>query len=161
MSSKTKLPYKREVSPLNVHKVNLYCKRCGRFVENCDSNAIEVLCWKCTCILTYDEAQLGENVQEKSGFVKGWAFMKEFVHKDGTVYNRGVEVPELKDKKIPTDIEKIKKERLDKRTKKKKTDKKEEVRKEKDLLKHAEAKKKAQKKDRIEKDKKMKKLKGK
>ena len=49
-------------------------------------------------------AQEPRVVKKKPGYPKGWRFMKEFVHVDGTVYHRGVEQPNLKGKKKPTEI---------------------------------------------------------
>jgi len=39
---------------------------------------------------------------KSSGRIRGWQFMKEFVHKDGTVYHKGVEQPKLKGTLEPT-----------------------------------------------------------
>ena len=41
-----------------------------------------------------------------SGKPRGWKFMKEYVHKDGTVYHKGIEQPELKGTLQPTTIKK-------------------------------------------------------
>ncbi len=38
------------------------------------------------------------------GYPRGWRFMKEFVHADGTVFFKGVEQPELKGTKEVTAI---------------------------------------------------------
>ena len=53
-----------------------------------------VLCYKCTSSLT--EAPVVRAAQAKSDKPKGWKFMKVFVDKDGTVYHKGIEQPELK-----------------------------------------------------------------
>lgn len=61
-----------------------------------------ITCWACVNeILT---ESLPPQPKKKVGYPKGWRFMKEFVHADGTVYYRGVEQPELKGKKKPTEI---------------------------------------------------------
>ena len=51
----------------------------------------------------------------KTGRPAGWHFMKEYVDKDGNVFHKGVEKPELKGTLKPTVIEK--KKRLTKREK--------------------------------------------
>ena len=50
----------------------------------------------------------------KSGRPAGWHFMAEFVDKDGTVFHKGVEQPELKGTLKPT---KVKKKKTKRRTK--------------------------------------------
>ena len=53
-----------------------------------------------------------------TGRPRGWAFMKEYVDKDGNVYHRGVEQPKLKGKLKPTVIKpKPPKKRLTKKEK--------------------------------------------
>ena len=41
-----------------------------------------------------------------TGKVSGWHFMKEFVDKNGNVYHKGIEQPQLKGKLKPTVVEK-------------------------------------------------------
>lgn len=57
-------------------------------------NATAILCYKCTMALT-EPPEVGTGYKTK-GYPRGWQFMKEFVHTDGTVYFKGVEQPELK-----------------------------------------------------------------
>lgn len=57
-------------------------------------DATAVLCYKCTSLLT--EAPVVRAAQTKSDKPKGWKFMKVFVDKDGTVYHKGEEQPDLK-----------------------------------------------------------------
>jgi hypothetical protein len=53
-----------------------------------------VLCHKCTTRIV---PSVEEKVNvPKSDKPRGWRFMKEYVDKDGSVYHKGVEVPELK-----------------------------------------------------------------
>jgi len=66
-----------------------------------DANA--VVCFKCTAALT--DAPIIRSAQEKSDKPKGWKFMKQFVDKDGTVYHKGIEQPELKGQLPVTVIE--------------------------------------------------------
>jgi len=79
----------------------------------------------------------------KTGRPSGWHFMNEFVDKDGTVYHRGKEMPELKGT-LPATVVKPKKktkrrsqeEILLAREAKKKAELKKEFQKQKDLLSH-------------------------
>lgn len=50
-----------------------------------------------------------------TGRPKGWQWMSQFVDKDGTVYHKGIEQPELKGTLPETVIEVVKKKRLTKR----------------------------------------------
>ena len=79
----------------------------------------------------------------KTGRPSGWHFMNEFVDKDGTVYHKGKEMPELKGT-LPATVVKPKKktkrrsqeEILLAREAKKKAELKKEFQKQKDLLSH-------------------------
>ena len=79
----------------------------------------------------------------KTGRPSGWHFMNEFVDKDGTVYHKGKEMPELKGT-LPVTVVKPKKkpkrrsqeEILLARQAKKKEELKKEFQKQKDLLSH-------------------------
>ena len=79
----------------------------------------------------------------KTGRPSGWHFMNEFVDKDGTVYHKGKEMPELKGT-LPVTVVKPKKktkrrsqeEILLAREAKKKEELKKEFQKQKDLLSH-------------------------
>jgi hypothetical protein len=75
---------------------------CGNWVTNVSAEAVSVLCWKCSQALVPFE----EKIKQKSDKPRGWAFMKVYVHKDGTVYHKGKEQPELKGTLPPTKIEK-------------------------------------------------------
>jgi hypothetical protein len=50
-----------------------------------------------------DKAQAAEKID--TGFPRGWRFYKQFVHKDGRVFERGVENKNLKDTIESTVIE--------------------------------------------------------
>jgi hypothetical protein len=75
---------------------------CSNRVENVSSEATSVLCSRCSQALVPFE----EKFKKKSDKPRGWAFMKVYVHKDGTVYHKGKEQPELKGTLPPTKIEK-------------------------------------------------------
>ena len=79
----------------------------------------------------------------KTGRPSGWHFMNEFVDKDGTVYHKGKEMPELKGTRPVTVVKPKKKtkrrsqeEILLAREAKKKEELKKEFQKQKDLLSH-------------------------
>lgn len=68
---------------------------CNSWVRVGDS-AVSALCYKCVQMLLDPVAPPKKSVAIKSDKPKGWKFMKEFVDKDGTVYFKGVEQPDLK-----------------------------------------------------------------
>jgi len=80
----------------------LQCKVCGTDVYNCSTSADAVTCSECVVELYW----LPEDAPKKKsvGYPKGWKFMKEFIHQNGTVYFRGVEQLELKGTLEPTTI---------------------------------------------------------
>jgi len=68
----------------------IQCETCGTAVRNVSLEASWVICWEC---LAEDMAKKYPPKSQKKateGFPKGWRFMKEFVHSDGTVYYKGV-----------------------------------------------------------------------
>jgi len=77
-------------------------------------NTARVLCSQ--CIIESWEVP-AQDKKKKEGYPRGWKFMAEFVHADGTVYFKGVEQPELKGKRKPTKI--VVKEKISKTEKKK------------------------------------------
>lgn len=80
----------------------LECDVCGVEIK-VSPDVAKVLC--ATCIAEFSAAvEPPSQKKKKPGYPKGWRFMKEFVHEDGTVYHRGVEQPELKSTKTPTTI---------------------------------------------------------
>jgi hypothetical protein len=99
----------------------------GRLCNNWSkvaNDTVKTLCWKCTAQLVPFE----EKFVKKSDKPRGWAFMKVYVHKDGTVYHKGVEQPELKGTLEPTVIKP--KEKKPKLTKGQKAEKQNEILKE-------------------------------
>lgn len=88
----------------------LGCKVCQQIVEGVSDNAGAVTCWECVAAMV-DEPQAYK--KKTTGYARGWRFMKQFVHVDGTVYQRGVEQPKLKGTLEPTPI----KPPVDKKTK--------------------------------------------
>lgn len=81
---------------------SLKCDVCNRIVEKVDIKAVKVKCWKCVSKMVK-----GPEIKSiiKSDKPRGWKFMKEYVHTDGTVYFKGIEQPELKGTLPVTSIE--------------------------------------------------------
>lgn len=83
----------------------LECKLCGGFVYNVSKDAVAITCSECVMEMVKElEGPRKKKLVASQGYPKGWRFMKEFVHNDGTVYHRGVEQPELKGTLQPTTI---------------------------------------------------------
>lgn len=91
----------------------LDCYECGALVT-VSYNTARVLCSQ--CIIETWEVPVTDK-KKKEGYPRGWKFMAEFVHADGTVYFKGIEQPELKGKLEPTVI--AVKEKISKTEKKK------------------------------------------
>ena len=70
------------------------CLECYEPVRNIGETATSVLCWK--CLNKRIPFENGKSKKKSTGKQPGWHWMKEFVDKDGNVYHKGVEVPELK-----------------------------------------------------------------
>lgn len=78
------------------------CDHCGTSL-NVSDDVVSGVCWQCLIDVV---KSLEAPVKKKLvGYPKGWRFMKEFVHSDGTVYHKGVEQPDLKGTMNPTIIE--------------------------------------------------------
>lgn len=65
---------------------------CREYVSVAETS-IAAVCY--LCVNKVVEAPIIKGIQEKSDKPKGWKFMKLYVHKDGTVYHKGVEQPSL------------------------------------------------------------------
>lgn len=77
----------------------LECGVCGGFTKVGSDDCVSVTCWECVLETQKEfDGPVKKKLATAQGFPKGWRFMKEFVHADGTVYHRGVEQPELKGK---------------------------------------------------------------
>ena len=118
----------------------LDCHKCGRWVE-VDTQAHKVTCAYCVQLAVGFPDDEPKKVS--SGRPSGWHFMNEFVDKDGTVFHRGVEQPDLKGTLKPTKVKPKKKAKrrsqeqilLDRHDKKKQALKKA-IKKQKDFLNH-------------------------
>lgn len=73
---------------------SLKCTRCKNIVHKVDVAAVSVICWR--CVAKKSAPPDINKATIKSDKPRGWKFMKEYVHTDGTVYHKGIEVPELK-----------------------------------------------------------------
>jgi len=88
----------------------LACKVCGKPTKVADETIMGIKCWK--CLQAASVALLPEIEKDKLfGIQKisskkpaGWHFMTEFVDKDGTVYHKGKEIPELNGTLKPTKL---------------------------------------------------------
>ena len=118
----------------------LDCHKCGRWVE-VDTQAHKVTCAYCVQLAVGFPDDEPKKVS--SGRPAGWHFMNEFVDKDGNVFHKGVEQPDLKGTLKPTKIKPKKKAKrrsqeqilLDRHDEKKQALKKA-IQKQKDFLNH-------------------------
>ena len=92
----------------------MQCKHCKSEYVSTSKDAVAVTCWKCVSNITTSQMPLEDfypswKKQKKTGRPAGWHWMKEFVDKDGNVFHRGKEQPELKGTLKPTKVKKQKK----------------------------------------------------
>jgi len=83
------------------------CSNCGQYVSHISNSTTTVLCSRCLFI-RHNEMFPMEEQEKKEKKPPGWHWMKEFVDKDGTVYHKGKEIPELKGTLPTTKVEKTK-----------------------------------------------------
>ena len=77
----------------------LECSRCGAFTKVSSDQITGIICSECVTEMLREfegPTQKKSKFTAANGYPKGWRFMKEFVHIDGTVYFKGAEQPELK-----------------------------------------------------------------
>ena len=95
---------------------HMECKRCGQMTK-CGEDATAITCSDCVQEIMQDNHGGPETIGKKStGRPRGWKWMAVFVDKDGTVFHRGEEQPELKGTLPPSDV-KDKGNRLSKKEK--------------------------------------------
>ena len=100
-SKKLKIEYYTEVINGVLH---MECRRCGQMTP-VSPGATSVLCSECVRELYEKDFPFEASTGYKpTGRPRGWAFMKEYVDKDGNVYHKGKEQPELKGTLKPTVI---------------------------------------------------------
>lgn len=94
---------------------HLQCKVCYDY-QPVSENIISVTCSRCAIYRSLKLIPLEEMIpslkkKESTGRPAGWHFMNEFVDKDGTVFHKGKEQPELKGTLKPTKIKPKKKKK--------------------------------------------------
>ena len=90
----------------------MICKVCQSEYVEVDENTAAITCSKCvikkTLALKPIEEFFGKQ-HKKTGRPPGWHFMNEFVDKDGNVFHKGKEQPDLKGTLEPTKVKPPKK----------------------------------------------------
>ena len=89
----------------------LQCKGCYDY-QKVDDASVSITCGRCTITRTLKLWPMDEffkSTKPKTGRPPGWHFMSEFVDKDGTVFHKGKEQPELKGTLKPTKVKPVKK----------------------------------------------------
>tara|TARA_R110002020_G_scaffold215876_2_gene423179 strand:+ start:470 stop:880 length:411 start_codon:yes stop_codon:yes gene_type:complete len=94
---------------------HMQCKSCYDY-KPVEDNIVSFTCSTCTMIRVLKRTPLEEMVpslmkKKTSGRPAGWHFMNEFVDKDGTVFHKGKEQPELKGTLKPTKVKPRKKKK--------------------------------------------------
>ena len=113
MSTKKKQKFPKRYSFVDENGQKwLQCKHCYEYVK-VDDNAGAITCSR--CVLKIDMIKFPETAfpkQKKStGRPPGWHWMNEFVDKDGNVFHRGKEQPDLKGTIEPTKVKPRKKKK--------------------------------------------------
>ena len=94
-------------------KKYMQCKCCHNYTI-VDNDAIAITCSSCVTIKSLQLMPIEEMVsflrkKKSSGKPPGWHFMNEFVDKDGNVFHKGKEQPDLKGTLKPTKVKPPKK----------------------------------------------------
>jgi len=79
----------------------LECRECGAIALK-SVLTTAYTCWECVSGMIDDS--ILRSVKRPTGVPRGWKFMGEFVHANGTVYHKGEEQPDLKGTLSPTEI---------------------------------------------------------
>ena len=88
------------------------CKVCQSEYVQVDEGTVAITCSHCVIKRTLKLKPLDEFFAKKhksTGRPPGWHFMNEFVDKDGNVFHKGKEQPDLKGTLEPTKVKPIKK----------------------------------------------------
>ena len=72
------------------------CQNCGAIQTNVPQGTIIKMCFDCVREFIHTTIDSPKLAVKRTGYPKGWKFMKVFVYSDGTVYHKGIEQPELK-----------------------------------------------------------------
>ena len=94
---------------------HMQCKSCYDY-RPVDDTTVSFTCDKCTMVRVLKRTPLEEMVpslkkKQTNGRPAGWHFMNEFVDKDGSVFYKGKEQPELKGTLKPTKVKPRKKKK--------------------------------------------------
>ena len=91
----------------------MQCKHCKSEYVETSEDSVAVTCWKCVQLICSSQMSLEEMMPslkiKKTGRPPGWHFMSEFVDKDGNVFHKGKEQPDLKGTLKPTKVKPPKK----------------------------------------------------
>ena len=90
----------------------MICKQCQSEYCEVDENTAAITCSSCVLKRTLALKPMDEffaKKHKKTGRPPGWQWMKEFVDKDGNVFHKGKEQPELKGTLKPTKVKPPKK----------------------------------------------------
>jgi hypothetical protein len=94
----------------------MLCKHCQSEYVSVGEDTVAVTCAMCVqrkCITHMSLEEMMPSLKKKitTGRPPGWHFMNEFVDKDGNVFHKGKEQPELKGTLKPTKVKPIKKKK--------------------------------------------------
>ena len=94
----------------------MQCKHCLSEYVSTSEDAVAVTCSMCVARITISQMSLEEmipslRIKKKTGRPPGWHWMVEFVDKDGSVFHKGKEQPELKGTLKPTKVKPIKRKK--------------------------------------------------
>ena len=92
----------------------MQCKHCKSEYVETSEDSVAVTCWKCVQLICTSQMSLEEmmpSLRKKvsTGRPAWWHFINEFVDKDGNVFHKGKEQPELKGTLKPTKVKPAKK----------------------------------------------------
>ena len=90
----------------------MICKVCQSEYCKVEEETAAITCSSCVqrkCLTTMPMDKFFKSVKPKTGRPAGWHFMNEFVDKDGNVFHKGKEQPDLKGTLPPTKVKPPKK----------------------------------------------------
>ena len=92
----------------------MICKVCQSEYVKVDEGIVATTCSMCVqrkCLTTMPMDKFFKSTKPKTGRPAGWHWMNEFVDKDGNVFHKGKEQPELKGTLKPTKVKPTKKKK--------------------------------------------------
>ena len=90
----------------------MICKVCQSEYCKVEKETSAITCSSCVqrkCLATMPMDKFFKSIKPKTGRPAGWHFMNEFVDKDGNVFHKGKEQPDLKGTLPPTKVKPPKK----------------------------------------------------